>query len=279
VPERLMAMHVRFWGTRGSIPAPGAATRRFGGDSACVEVRIGDRVIVLDAGSGIRRLAHQLIAAPPRSIDVLLTHCHYDHIIGLPFFLPIFAHNPPVTLWSGHLYGKMTTEEIVAAFMRPPFFPVGPDVFDPQTRYLDFAPGAVLEPFSGVTIETGALNHSDGAVGYRVSAGGATLAYITDHEIGPSPEADAAVTRLCRDADLAVFDTTYTPEEAPGFVGWGHSNWGTAGTLARAAGVKQLALFHHRPRRSDDQLARIEAEAKSGFASVFAAYDDLELTL
>jgi ribonuclease Z len=173
----------------------------------------------------------------------------------------------------------MTTQEIVAAFMRPPFFPVGPEVFDPETRYRDFAPGAVLEPFAGVTVETGALNHSDGAVGYRVSAGGRALAYITDHEIGPSPEADANVARLCRDADLAIFDTTYTPQEAPGFVGWGHSNWGTAAELARAAGVRRLALFHHRPRRSDDQIDQIEAEAKGDFAGVFAAYDDLDLTL
>lgn len=274
-----MAMRVRFWGTRGSIPAPGPATRRFGGDSACVEVRVGERVIVLDAGSGIRRLAHRLIATPPASIDVFLTHCHYDHIIGLPFFLPIFVRNPPVTLWSGHLHGQMTTREIVSAFMRPPFFPVGPEVFDPETRYRDFAPGAALEPFAGVTIETGRLSHPGGAVGYRVEADGAALAYITDHETGPSPEADAAVARLCRDADLAIFDTTYTPGEAPGFAGWGHSDWGAAAAVARAAGVKRLALFHHRPRRDDDQLAEIDATAQAAFAGAFVAYDDLELTL
>lgn len=274
-----MAMRVRFWGTRGSIPAPGPSTRRFGGDSACVEVRVGERVIVLDAGSGIRRLAHRLIATPPASIDVFLTHCHYDHIIGLPFFLPIFVRNPPVTLWSGHLHGQMTTREIVSAFMRPPFFPVGPEVFDPETRYRDFAPGAVLEPFPGAAVETGRLYHPDGAVGYRITAGGASVAYITDHETGASPEADAAVERLCRNADLAIFDTTYTPEEAPGFAGWGHSNWGSAAEVARAAGVKRLALFHHRPRRSDEQLADIETEAKADFADAFVAYDDLELTL
>ncbi|MFO1089757.1 MAG: MBL fold metallo-hydrolase [Hyphomicrobiales bacterium] len=269
---------IKFWGTRGSVPAPGPATRVHGGDTSCIEVRIGNRIIVLDAGTGIRRLAHQLVAQPVESIDLLFTHCHYDHIIGLPFFLPIFAHTPPVTLWSGHLHGRMSTREIVAEFMRPPFFPVGPDVFDAQTVYRDFRPGDTLTPFEGATIETGALNHTDGAVGYRVMSGGRALAYITDHEVGKK-SADQTVLRLVRDADLAIFDTTYTPAEYPSFAGWGHSDWGAAVEICRKAGVKRLALFHHRPRRTDEQLAQIEAEAKAAFPTAFVAFDDLEFTL
>lgn len=272
-------LHVKFWGTRGSVPAPGPASRRYGGDSACVEVRYGDRLIVLDAGSGIRRLAHNLIGSPPRSIDILLTHCHYDHVIGLPFFLPIFTHTPPVTLWSGHLHGRMTTQEIVSQFMRPPFFPVGIEVFDAATSFRDFAPGDVIKPFEGVTIETGALNHTDGAVGYRVNIDNRAVAYITDHEAGVMPGADQNVLRLVRNADLVIFDTTYTPEEAPNFAGWGHSNWEIAVSICRQAGAKRLALFHHRPRRTDEALDKIELDVKAVFDQAFVAYDDLEMVL
>src|SRR5262245_9220523 len=269
---------VRFWGTRGSVSAPGPAARQFGGDTACVEIASGPHAIIFDAGSGIRRLGFTLADRKIESADIFFSHCHYDHIIGLPFFSPLFDPIIQVTLWSGHLHGRMTTRQIVEEFMRSPFFPVRPEVFNPQTRYVDFIPGDTLRPPGGAAIRTGALNHADSAVGYRLESGGRVIAYITDHEHG-NPTADATVDRLISGADLLIIDATYTDAEYPSHRGWGHSTWQHATALCRQQHVKRLVLFHHRPRRSDRELAAIEQDARQVFPDTIVASDDLEIAL
>jgi phosphoribosyl 1,2-cyclic phosphodiesterase len=276
-----MAKHpltVRFWGTRGSVSTPGPAARQFGGDTACVEVSNGANAVIFDAGSGIRRLGLTFAERRIQSADIFFSHCHYDHIIGLPFFSPLFDPAIEVTLWSGHLHGRMTTRQMVEEFMRAPFFPVRPEVFNPHTRYVDFAPGDTLRPPGDAVVHTGALNHNDGAVGYRLESGGRVVAYITDHEHG-NPTADATVEQLIAGADLLVIDATYTDTEYPTHRGWGHSTWQHATALCRQQQVKRLVLFHHRPRRSDHDLATIEQEARQVFPDTIVASDDLEITL
>jgi phosphoribosyl 1,2-cyclic phosphodiesterase len=167
---------------------------------------------------------------------------------------------------------------MVEEFMRAPFFPVRPAVFSPHTRYLDFVPGDTLRPPGAAVIHTGALNHADGAVGYRLESGGRVVAYITDHEHG-NPTADATVDRLIRGADLLIIDATYTDAEYPNHRGWGHSTWQHATALCRQQQVKRLVLFHHRPRRTDRDLAAIEQEARQVFPDTIVASDDLEITL
>jgi phosphoribosyl 1,2-cyclic phosphodiesterase len=272
------ALTVRFWGTRGSVSAPGPAARQFGGDTACVEVSNGPHAIIFDAGSGLRRLGLTFRERGLETADIFFSHCHYDHIIGLPFFSPLFDSTIQVTLWSGHLHGHMTTRQMVEEFMRAPFFPVRPAVFSPNTRYQDFVPGDTLRPPGAAVIHTGALNHADGAVGYRLESDGRVVAYITDHEHG-NATADATVERLIHGADLLVIDATYTDAEYPSHRGWGHSTWQHATALCRQQQVKRLVLFHHRPRRTDCELVAIEQEARQAFPDTIVACDDLEITL
>jgi phosphoribosyl 1,2-cyclic phosphodiesterase len=272
------ALTVRFWGTRGSVSAPGPAARQFGGDTACVEVSNGPHAIIFDAGSGLRRLGLTFRERGLETADIFFSHCHYDHIIGLPFFSPLFDSTIQVTLWSGHLHGHMTTRQMVEEFMRAPFFPVRPAVFSPNTRYRDFVPGDTLRPPGAAVIHTGALNHADGAVGYRLESEGRVIAYITDHEHG-NATADATVERLILGADLLVIDATYTDAEYPSHRGWGHSTWQHATALCRQQQVKRLVLFHHRPRRTDSELVAIEQEARQAFPDTIVACDDLEITL
>jgi phosphoribosyl 1,2-cyclic phosphodiesterase len=272
------ALTVRFWGTRGSVSAPGPAARQFGGDTACVEVSNGPHAIIFDAGSGLRRLGLTFRERGLETADIFFSHCHYDHIIGLPFFSPLFDSTIQVTLWSGHLHGHMTTRQMVEEFMRAPFFPVRPAVFSPNTRYRDFVPGDTLRPPGAAVIHTGALNHADGAVGYRLESHGRVVAYITDHEHG-NATADATVERLIHGADLLVIDATYTDAEYPSHRGWGHSTWQHATALCRQQQVKRLVLFHHRPRRTDSELVAIEQEARQAFPDTIVACDDLEITL
>jgi len=272
------ALTVRFWGTRGSVSAPGPAARQFGGDTACVEVSNGPHAIIFDAGSGLRRLGLTFRERGLETADIFFSHCHYDHIIGLPFFSPLFDSTIQVTLWSGHLHGHMTTRQMVEEFMRAPFFPVRPAVFSPNTRYRDFVPGDTLHPPGAAVIHTGALNHADGAVGYRLESDGRVVAYITDHEHG-NATADATVERLIHGADLLVIDATYTDAEYPSHRGWGHSTWQHATALCRQQQVKRLVLFHHRPRRTDSELVAIEQEARQAFPDTIVACDDLEITL
>jgi phosphoribosyl 1,2-cyclic phosphodiesterase len=272
------ALTVRFWGTRGSVSAPGPAARQFGGDTACVEVSNGPHAIIFDAGSGLRRLGLTFRERGLETADIFFSHCHYDHIIGLPFFSPLFDSTIQVTLWSGHLHGHMTTRQMVEEFMRAPFFPVRPAVFNPNTRYRDFVPGDTLRPPGAAVIHTGALNHADGAVGYRLESDGRVVAYITDHEHG-NATADATVERLIHGADLLVIDATYTDAEYPSHRGWGHSTWQHATALCRQQQVKRLVLFHHRPRRTDSELVAIEQEARQAFPDTIVACDDLEITL
>jgi phosphoribosyl 1,2-cyclic phosphodiesterase len=272
------ALTVRFWGTRGSVSAPGPAARQFGGDTACVEVSNGPHAIIFDAGSGLRRLGLTFRERGLETADIFFSHCHYDHIIGLPFFSPLFDSTIQVTLWSGHLHGHMTTRQMVEEFMRAPFFPVRPAVFSPNTRYQDFVPGDTLRPPGAAVIHTGALNHADGAVGYRLESDGRVVAYITDHEHG-NATADATVERLIHGADLLVIDATYTDAEYPSHRGWGHSTWQHATALCRQQQVKRLVLFHHRPRRTDSELVAIEQEARQAFPDTIVACDDLEITL
>jgi phosphoribosyl 1,2-cyclic phosphodiesterase len=269
---------VRFWGTRGSVSAPGPATRQFGGDTACVEVSNGPNALIFDAGSGIRRLGLTFADRKFETADIFFSHCHYDHIVGLPFFSPLFEPAIEVTLWSGHLHGHMTTRQMVEEFMRAPFFPVRTEVFNPNTRYVDFAPGDTLNPPGAAVIHTGALNHTDGAIGYRLESGGKIVAYITDHEHG-NPTADATVDQLIAGADVLIIDATYTDAEYPTHRGWGHSTWQHAAALCRKQQVKRLVLFHHRPRRTDSDLAAIEHDARQVFPATDVASDDLEITL
>jgi phosphoribosyl 1,2-cyclic phosphodiesterase len=263
---------VKFWGTRGSVSVSGPEYKRYGGNTVCIEVQCGKHKLIFDMGSGVRQAGEAVAQEGVDHVDIIFTHCHYDHIIGLPYFAPLYNPMMNVRLWSGHMAGVMTTREMVKQFMRPPWFPIEPEICKASIGFRDFRSGDVLSPFEGITIDTGSLNHPGGCIGYRVEWAGRVLALIfdTEHEAG---KLDPVVMKLIKGADLVVYDCTYTEDEMPRRFGYGHSTWQHGVLLSHAANVGKLALFHHAPSRTDDELDEFERLSKARFAGAFAARD------
>lgn len=263
---------VRCWGVRGTMPICGDAFRRFGGNTICIEVRCGDHVLLFDAGSGLPNAARELAAEGVTDFNLFFSHCHYDHISGLPFFKPMYLPGYSVSFWSGHLAGKMTTREMICAFIQPPWFPVGPDICAAKMGMNDFRAGDVLEPHPGIRIKTGGLAHPGGSIGYRIEWEGRSVAIITDTEHIPE-ELDPTVLDLIRDVDLFFYDTTYLEDEMDTYRGYGHSTWEQAIKLAKAANAGRVGFIHHAPTRTDDELSAIDTLAAKRFKGAFCAFD------
>ncbi|APG88658.1 metal dependent beta lactamase protein (plasmid) [Sinorhizobium americanum CCGM7] len=263
---------VKFWGVRGSLPVSGEQFLRYGGNTPCIEIRCGAEVLIFDAGSGLREAGLSLMSEGVSEFDVFFTHTHYDHIIGLPYFKPIYRCSSAVRFWSGHLNGTMSTAEMISDFMRPPWFPVGPGICQASLDTVDFRPGDTLSPRKDVSIRTMSLVHPGGCIGYRVDWGGRAVAliYDTEHEPGIL---DPALLEFIAGADLLVYDCTYLESEMAAFRGYGHSTGIHGSRLAMAAGIPRLAMFHHDPSRTDAALAAMEQEVQAFFAGAFAARD------
>lgn len=270
---------MRFWGVRGSIASPGPATVRYGGNTACIEVRCGGTHIVFDCGTGIRPLGESLShEGGPVDIDLLLTHSHLDHISGLPFFAPAFDPASRIRLWAGHLPPERPFRSVLADMMTAPLFPVPVEIFRADCQFRDFQAGQTLELAPDVMVRTCRLNHPDGATGYRVEHGGRSLCILTDTE-HPAEGRDPVILDLLRGADVMVYDSTYTDAEYPSRVGWGHSTWQECLRLADAAGVGRAVIFHHDPARTDDALDIIAAEAEATRPGSLVAREGMELSL
>lgn len=269
---------VRVWGARGSLPAPAAPNCDLGSDSCCVEMRCGPHVLIFDAGTGAASLSARLVADGITDFDLFFSHCHFDHIIGLPFIKPLY--NPLVTarLHAGHFEDATTCQEMVALFMGPPFFPLTPRSFSAAIDYRDFRPPDTLLPQPGIRISTVRLNHPNGSVGYRVDYGGRSVCYITDHEHVPG-RPDPALLETIRGADILIYDCTYTDAELEPCRGWGHSTWEEGVRLCEAAGVGRLVIFHHQPGRDDRALRRIGAQAQARFPGAVVGHTGLEIAL
>ncbi|MFT3998946.1 MAG: MBL fold metallo-hydrolase [Rhizobium sp.] len=272
------SFELKFWGVRGSIPVSGPEFERYGGNTSCIELRHDGRHILFDAGTGLREAAASLAKEGVRNIDLFFTHSHYDHIIGLPFFNAIYDPHVSVDLWSGHLAGKTTTRQLIGQFMRPPWFPVEPDICRAEMSFRDFAAGDTLKPHPGIVIHTARLNHPGGCIGYRIEWSGRVIAmvYDTEHLAG---HLDEAALSLMAGADLAIYDATYTEAEMSKYRGFGHSTWQEGVKLAKKAGAKRLALFHHAPGRTDRELDDMQRDARKCFPEAFVAFDGQSLQL
>ncbi|MFQ5954787.1 MAG: MBL fold metallo-hydrolase [Kiloniellales bacterium] len=253
--------YVRFWGVRGSIACPGPDMVRYGGNTSCLEVRCGDDLLIFDAGTGLKDLGKRLLADGPMDTDLFLTHTHFDHVCGLPFFAPLFVPENKLRLWAGHLRPTYTLEHVVRDMLIAPLFPVPPDIFRAEVVYKDFDCGERLEPRPGIRIRTAPLNHPNGATGYRIEYGGKSICYLTDTE-HYDDEQDQNVLGLIARSDIAIYDATYTDEEYPRYKGWGHSTWQECLRLCEAADVKTAVIFHHDPGHDDAFMDQIAAEAK-----------------
>ena len=270
---------VRFWGVRGSIACAGPETLRYGGNTSSLEVRCGARLILFDGGSGIRYLGNRLAGEAPLDADLYLTHTHFDHVCGLPFFKPLFQPQNTFRLWAGHLGGRVSLQKVLWQFMMAPLFPVPPEVFRDNVSYHDFSAGDTLRPAPDITLRTTPLNHPDGATGYRLEFAGRSMCYLTDTEhVAGAP--DRNILALIAGADVVIYDSMYTDQEwAAGHVGWGHSTWQEAVRLCRAARVRQLVVFHHNPDHDDDMLDAIAREVEAELPGSILAREGLELSI
>lgn len=268
---------LRFWGVRGSVACSGEATRRYGGNTSCVEMRCGDRCLVFDAGTGIRPLGASLPKDLPLAIDLFFSHTHWDHIVGLPFFCPAYRADCEIDVRAGHLVAGRSIEAVLRQAMSEPLFPVPLDIFHARFSFVDFIAGASLDLGDGIAVRTAPLNHPNGATAYRVDYDGRSICYVTDTEHVPGAP-DRNILALIAGADIVVYDSTYTDDEYPRYAGWGHSTWQEGARLCQAAGARRLALFHHEPARDDDALDRIGRQAAALFPGALVAQEGMTLS-
>jgi len=272
-------MKVRFWGVRGSLPTPGRATVRYGGNTSCVEVLLGQRRLILDAGSGLVPLAASIAAAPGLvDTDLLLSHLHYDHLCGFPFFTPLFRPGNKIRIWAGRLSHGVPAETALRATATPPLNPDLVASFQAQLTYREFAPGSVVDVGGGVIARTAMLLHPGGCIAYRIEWDGRSLVYATDTAHGDS-KVDANLRRLCQGAGVLIYDAMLTDAEFPTRAGWGHSTWRAGVRLADESGVGRLVLFHHAPTRDDKAMAALEAEASAARPGTVAAREGMRVTV
>jgi phosphoribosyl 1,2-cyclic phosphodiesterase/GAF domain-containing protein len=284
-------MRLRFWGTRGSIAKPGPSTVRYGGNTSCVEVRsAGGTLVVLDCGTGAHGLGQALATdrTGPQHGHILITHTHWDHIQGFPFFAPLFIPDDEWDVYAPRGL-RESLRDTLAGQMQYRYFPVGLEQFSAAVRYHDLVEGGFT--IGDIRVTARYLNHPALTLGYRLEADGVVVVYATDHE--PHSRAlgqgdvrglggeDRGHVEFLSDADLVIHDTQYTAAEYPERIGWGHGTVESVVAVARAAGTRRVALFHHDPLRDDEALdgvvatARALAGAEGAALDVFAAAEGL----
>ncbi|MBD3181178.1 MBL fold metallo-hydrolase [Candidatus Poribacteria bacterium] len=278
---------VKFWGTRGSMPTPGHETLRYGGNTSCVEVRCNSEIIIFDAGTGIAKLGQKLQKEEPIQASLFFSHVHWDHIQGMPFFLPAYHPGNKLKLY-GNKNWSTKLEYALRWQMQSPTFPVTFDEMNKtgaKMEYIDIQRGEVFRigADKSIIVRSGELNHPDKAFGFRVEYNGKTLVYATDVENLPHVKKD--FLELAAGADFLIHDAQYTHIEYFGLNGssprrnWGHSTPEAAAEAAKLAGVKNLILFHHEPTHNDDKIDEMLKTAMEIFPDTVAAYEGMEINL
>ena len=261
-------MKIKVWGSRGSIPVSGKDYLKYGGDTTCVDIRTqsGDTIII-DAGTGIRRLGNQLIAEKCFDLNFLFTHAHWDHLMGFPFFNPLYSKKSTFRMHPCPFHGKFV-ETILSKVMAPPNFPVkysdiAAQLFYPETGPAEFEIGSVrVVPI--------ALSHPNGGSGYKFIEDGKTFIFLTDNELGyihPGGLPFEDYVKFCSGADLLIHDAEFTTEEYNTYIDWGHSVYTDALELAQQAAVKKLGLFHLNPERTDKEMDKIVQDCDNRIAA------------
>jgi phosphoribosyl 1,2-cyclic phosphodiesterase len=273
-------MRIKFWGVRGSTPTPQAENLRYGGNTSCVEVRVGDQIYIFDCGTGFRVLGHQLereFASRPFNAHVFVSHFHWDHIQGMPFFRPLYENSGNQFVF--HSSGRTRRlEQVMAEQMAAPYFPVNLDQMKAKRNFYDIENGC-LPMDDGVQIKTAYLNHPQGCLGFRLETKDGILVYATDNEPGDALF-DKNVRKLAEGADILIYDAQYLPEEyAARRRGWGHSHWREAVNVVMESGAKELILYHHDPEHTDEIVDKVVADARNYYPKVQAASEGLEIHL
>lgn len=258
-------MRIRFWGVRGSVPWATPDSIGHGCNTPCLEVvdENDGRRLILDAGSGIVGAGADSNSAS--LIPIVLTHYHWDHVQGLPFFAPLYRAGASVTVWAPAL-GRQFAD--IESMFEAPFFPVPYDRL-PSRPSIQMN-GTARVKINGFAVSAQLLNHPGGAFAYRIGGSAGDLVYATDHEFG-NPDIDLALAHFSRGAGALVLDAHFTPDELPAHKGWGHSDWSQCARFAASCGARRLFLFHHKPGRPDDEMRDIESAAQKVFKNTCAA--------
>ena len=267
-------MKIRFWGVRGSIASPGPDTAEVGGNTSCVEVICGATRIVLDAGTGLRALGNELLKnGDSLAMTMLLSHYHWDHIQGLPFFVPMYLKATDLSI-IGAASGVLSVKETLERQMSAPVFPVRFDQVGARVSTREVEPNETFDVGEAkVTVARG--HHPGGVVAYRIDHEGESVVYATDTEHYAC--VDPALRKLAEGAGVLIYDSQYVPEEYPAKLGWGHSTYVAGAELAQSSGVSELVLFHHDPTRADAGVRDIEARAQALFSNSSAAREGMVL--
>jgi phosphoribosyl 1,2-cyclic phosphodiesterase len=268
-------IQLKFFGTRGSYPQSGSSFIKIGGHTSCVGLMIDHHLYVIDAGTGLISLANDLKRLAIKHIDIFLSHLHLDHILGLPFFAPIWEEGFVFNIYSGTAQPYGGIRRCIEQVFQPPFFPVPFEKIPSTVYYHDFKVGTVLHPRPMVFMRTVELDHPNGACGYRFEHRGKNIVYLSDTV--HSPELENVFRQFAQGADALIYDAAFTPEEYQEKPTWGHSTWVEAARLAKAAEVKTLYLYHHAPWHTDEQLLEIEHKTRALFPETVLAYDGLEV--
>lgn len=266
-----------FHGVRGSMPVSGPGVAHYGGHTLCIDIAVDDhRWVVIDAGTGITRLS-ETIEVPPAGAEfhVFLTHYHWDHIQGLPFFHPLYDDRNSFTFY-GHSWEGRNVQELLEDAIHPPWFPVSIRETGADKHYVEVEDG----PFElhGLRVSSASLRHPQGVTAYRFEYGATAMVLATDYERGDA-EADEALRVLASGADVLIHDAQYRPEEYPrSYVGWGHSTRVHAAEAAAQAGVGKLVLVSHEPGRADGEVDEIVLAAREDFPETVAAHEGMQIS-
>ena len=279
-------MIIRCWGARGSIPVSGKQYLKYGGDTPCIEIRTKNNdVIIVDAGSGIRRLGHRLMEEKRRVFTMLFTHGHWDHIMGFPFFRPIYYRNTQIAMF-GCPFTQTSVKYIISVIMAAPNFPVN---FEDVKANIAYHESCGLEyVLNSMTVTSIPLSHPNQGVGYKFCEDGKSFVFLTDNELGHRHRGGMTFSdyrKFSAGADLLIHDAEYDDSEYKTKKAWGHSTYGDALRLSQEAGVKRLGLYHHNQERSDQQVDAFVRDCKkilrqNGSAmQCFAVRQDMEIEL
>lgn len=275
-------MRVKFWGVRGSIAVSGPEYNRYGGDTACLEITgASGETVIIDAGTGIRRLGLELVRRRTKRCHIIFTHFHWDHILGFPFFAPIYSKNCAIS-FTGCPHSGQSVSQMIAKTMEPPHFPVPYGAVSASFTEQPMCKKAFS--VGGMLAEAVPLSHPNGGSGYKFTENGRSFVFLTDNELGvthPGGLDFAGYRNFCQGADLLVHDAEYTPSEYAAHKGWGHSSTEQALKLAIESGVKRFALYHHNQERTDTAVDKMAEDCRrhAGTApvEVFATACGMEL--
>lgn len=272
-------MTVRFWGVRGSTPTPQAENLRYGGNTSCVEVRINGQVYVFDCGTGFRNLGKQLIKeakGKPIYAHIFLSHFHWDHIQGIPFFTPLYTSEDNYFFFHSSSRTR-GLQRAIEEQMSDPYFPVDMSEMAAHRNFYDIEEDRVA--FDECVIQSMWLNHPQGCLGYRIETEDRVVVYATDNEPG-HPVFDKNVRKLSEGADVLIYDAQYLPDQYEAYKrGWGHSHWREAVNIVMESGAKELVLFHHDPEHDDACIDSIVHTAGEYYSKVRAASEGMEIKL